>query len=143
MKNKNLIVVFHSPGAYQQVMGFGVGQFSDFSGEGAWKKRGGVFSPSLEDKVHAMTLRNQLTPKLTKEFQTMTASLQNSTKSFIKRTTSNLGYLKKLKLGGDRLVALHPSRNKFWVIVVKTDIEADSKISQYPRSRSLHGHFLF
>ena len=34
-----------------------------FNGEGVLAKRGNVFSPILEDRVHAMTLPNQKTPK--------------------------------------------------------------------------------
>ena len=40
-------------------------------GEGAWHKIGGFFSPILEDRVHAITLPNQLTPKQIKFFQTI------------------------------------------------------------------------
>ena len=62
-----------------------------FKEEGAWWKRGGVFSPILEDRVHAMTLPNQMTPEQKNFFQTMTAWLQNSTKTFIKQTISDSG----------------------------------------------------
>ena len=70
------------------------GRVHELKGEGrvlgAWRKRGaGVFCLILEDRVHAMTLPNQLTPKQIKIFQTMTAWLQNSTEKFIKGTTSD------------------------------------------------------
>ena len=35
-------------------------------GDGAWKKREAVFSPILEDRVHAMTLPNLRTPNQNK-----------------------------------------------------------------------------
>ena len=39
-----------------------VGQFADLRGEVAWEKRVSIFSPILEDRVHAMPLQNQLLP---------------------------------------------------------------------------------
>ena len=50
-----------------------VGQFSDLRRGGGLEKRGGVFSPILENMVYAMTLPNPLTPKQINVFQTMTA----------------------------------------------------------------------
>ena len=48
------------------------GQFADLrsGGEGVWRKRGGGI---FEDRLHAMTLPDQLYPKQVKFFQTMTA----------------------------------------------------------------------
>ena len=49
-----------------------VEQFADISWEEFWQKRGSIFSPILEDSVHAMTLPNQKTAKQ-KKIQVMTA----------------------------------------------------------------------
>ena len=51
-----------------------VEQLTDLRGqeEGAWQKRGGAFSPLLDDRIYAMTLANQKTPKQ-KKIQAMTA----------------------------------------------------------------------
>ena len=61
-----------------------------FNGEGVLAKRGNVFSPILEDRVHAMTLPNQKTPKQIK-FRQWLHDCRNPTKTFIKRMTSNSG----------------------------------------------------
>ena len=92
------------------------------------------FFPICEDSVHDMTLPNQLTPKQMKVFQTMTAYLQNSTKSvyqgngFRLRILGNKKVLKKSHIGWSQmLVPSLPSRNKFLVTVVKNYTEADLK----------------
>ena len=69
----------------------GVGQIADLRGVGGLEKRMGVFCHHLQDRVLAMTLPIQLSPKQIHFFQTMTASLKNSTKRFIKQTTSSAG----------------------------------------------------
>ena len=54
-----------------QLKGGWVGQFLDLRRVGGLEKREGDFSPILEDRVHAMTLPNQLTHKQIKYFHTI------------------------------------------------------------------------
>ena len=53
--------------------GRGLGQFSHLRGKGSGKKRGCFLSLILKDRVHAMTLANQLTHKHIQIFQKITA----------------------------------------------------------------------
>ena len=53
-----------------------LGQFSHLRGKGSGKKRGCFLSLILKDRVHAMTLANQLTHKHIQIFQKITAELQ-------------------------------------------------------------------
>ena len=48
-----------------QLKGGWVGQFSDLRRVGGLEKRGGVFSPILEDRVHAITLQTNKTTNIT------------------------------------------------------------------------------
>ena len=92
----------------------------------------------MEDIVHTITLTNQLTLKKIKKFQTMTASLQNSTKAFIKgpisqdqtHDLSKQEILEKsqILLRQVRVSSL-PSRNNFLVTSLKSYAKADLKAS--------------
>ena len=96
------------------------------------KEEGGIF----EDRLHTMTLPEQLYPRQVKSFQTMTAWLQNSTKNIYKannfrlKILGNKRVLEKTQIGWRQMqVPSQPSSNKFLVIVVKIYTAADSKFS--------------
>ena len=75
-----------------------------FKGGGGLAKKSKYFLPHFRRQGACHAITKSAAPKQIKSFQRMTAWLQNSTKTFIKRTTSDwLGkYLKKLKFNGDR-----------------------------------------
>ena len=89
--------------------GKGVGQFSDLRGKKVWSKRRDVLSHSFW-KTGRMPWHYQISwlPNKYKSLRKWLHNCRNSTKTFIKRMTSDWGsyktrkYLKKLKLGGDR-----------------------------------------
>ena len=63
IQNKLKSEIFKDKRSEQWGMGWG-GKFSELRGNGVWlKKRGCSLFLILEDRMHAMTLPNQLTPK--------------------------------------------------------------------------------
>ena len=101
-----------------------------FKGKGALVKKEEMFSLPHFGKEGTCHDR--------KNFRKWLHLCKNSTKTFIKRMTSDWGsyetrkYLKKTQIGCRRmLVASQLSRNNFLVIVVKINTEADFKVSCY------------